>query len=113
MQPRDNFLLKTIITFCDEISSAIETYSIDKERVANDSTMMAVLAFFVQQIGESASKLSKEFKESHPEIEWAAIVGMRHRIVHAYGKVFPDILWDTVQNDIPGLRNFCAGCVSE
>lgn len=107
MQPKDEFLVRTIITYCDEITSAIEEYSIDEEKVNNSTTIRAVLAFFVQQIGETANKISDEYKESHPEIEWKAIVGFRNHIVHAYGKIIPDILWDTVQNNIPELKKFC------
>jgi len=31
------------------------------------------------------------------------IVGMRHRLVHAYFDINLDILWQTVQEDLPGL----------
>ena len=112
MQPKDEFLIKTIITYCNEISLAMEEYSIDEEKVKNSSTMRAVLAFFVQQIGETANKLSDEFKDTHPEVEWKAIIGFRHRIVHAYGEIIPDILWDTVQNNIPELKEFCANLIN-
>ena len=112
MEPdKDLFLLKTISSYCDDILAAIKRFSIDGEKVKNDSDLRALLAFFVQQIGETASKLSDDFKESHPEIEWKTIIGFRNRIVHAYGKIIPEILWDTVQNDIPELKGFCAGMV--
>ena len=68
----------------------------------------AVLAFFVEQIGEEANNLSKEFRQAHPEMDWEAIVNFRHHIVHAYIGVIPDVLWDTVQNDIPELMDFCS-----
>ena len=35
-------------------------------------------------IGEAANLLTKELKEKHPEIEWHAIIGLRHALVHAY-----------------------------
>lgn len=38
----------------------------------------------VEIIGEAVYMLSKEFKESHPEVEWGAIEGMRHVLVHGY-----------------------------
>jgi uncharacterized protein with HEPN domain len=38
-------------------------------------------------IGEAAGKVSPGFQEAHPEIPWVAIVGMRHRLVHAYNDV--------------------------
>jgi uncharacterized protein with HEPN domain len=36
-------------------------------------------------IGEAASKLSREFRDVHPEIEWHDIIGMRRRLIHNYG----------------------------
>ncbi len=48
--------------------------------------------------------LSKEFKDSHPEVEWDAIQGMRHVLVHGYYQIEPGQLWDTVDNDLPLLK---------
>jgi len=36
-------------------------------------------------------------------IPWADIIGMRHRLVHAYLDINLDILWNTIQNDLPPL----------
>ncbi len=38
-----------------------------------------------------------------PDIPWDDIVGMRHRLVHAYFDINLDILWRTVQDDLPPL----------
>ena len=38
-------------------------------------------------IGENANKVSKEFRETHPEIPWHAMYGIRNVLVHAYGQV--------------------------
>lgn len=35
-------------------------------------------------IGEHAYNLTNEFKEKYPEIPWAKISGLRHRLVHNY-----------------------------
>ena len=35
-------------------------------------------------VGEAAYLLTKEFKESHPEVEWIPVIGMRHVLVHGY-----------------------------
>ncbi len=40
-------------------------------------------------IGEAARSLSAEFRRAHTEIEWATIVAMRNRLVHAYFDVKP------------------------
>jgi uncharacterized protein with HEPN domain len=38
-----------------------------------------------------------------PEIPWAAIVGMRHRVVHDYLHVDFDLVWDVVSRDLAPL----------
>jgi len=40
-----------------------------------------------------------------PSIPWEDIVGMRHRLVHAYFDINLDILWRTVQDDLPPLSS--------
>ncbi len=52
-------------------------------------------------IGESASKISPEFKKSQPHIPWINIVGMRNRLTHGYFDVDLDLVWTTVQDDLP------------
>lgn len=57
----------------------------------------------VEIIGEAASRLSAETKESHPDIPWHEIVGMRNRLVHAYFDVDLRLVWDTIRDDLPVL----------
>ena len=54
-------------------------------------------------IGEAAGRLPASFKQEHAEIEWAKIVGLRHRIVHEYFSVDLQIVWHIIQEDIPLL----------
>lgn len=59
------------------------------------------LVYAVQIVGEAVSKVSIEFRDEHPDIPWAIIVGMRHRLVHAYSDINNDILWTTVTEAAP------------
>jgi uncharacterized protein with HEPN domain len=52
-------------------------------------------------VGEAVSKVSIELREQNPEIPWAIIVGMRHRLVHAYSDINRDILWTTATEAAP------------
>ncbi len=54
-------------------------------------------------IGKAASQVSGEFQERHPEIPWRKIIGMRHRLIHAYNEVRLDVVWDVVQSDLAAL----------
>ncbi len=54
-------------------------------------------------IGEAAARVSEATRLKHSQISWADIVGMRNHLVHAYFDVDLDILWATVQDDLPPL----------
>src|SRR5690348_3443198 len=57
----------------------------------------------LQVIGEAARMISEQTKLSHPEIVWTTIAGMRNRIIHEYFRIDLEILWDTIQDNIPEL----------
>ena len=57
----------------------------------------------IEVMGEAAGRLSLEFRESHQEIPWARIRGMRNRMIHGYDAIDMDIVWDTVERDIPRI----------
>ncbi|MEM9449122.1 MAG: HepT-like ribonuclease domain-containing protein [Cyanobacteria bacterium P01_E01_bin.6] len=57
----------------------------------------------MQIIGEAARRVSLDFRNTHPEIPWKAIVGMRSKVVHDYLNVDEDVVWDTVKNDLAPL----------
>ncbi len=107
MAPSDKILIETIASYSETLLRALRDYSIDKETIADNLAFRGMTAFFVQQIGECAKKLSSEFKDNHSEIEWKAMGGLRNRIAHAYGRIDVEILWDVVEHDIPKLLGFC------
>ena len=51
-------------------------------------------------IGEAAGKLSNDFRERHPTIDWYNAINMRHRLIHAYGDVRLDIVWDVTSSKL-------------
>jgi uncharacterized protein with HEPN domain len=54
-------------------------------------------------VGEAASRVSPAFREQNGGVPWAAVIGMRHRIVHDYLDVDYDIVWDVVKQHLPRL----------
>jgi len=55
-------------------------------------------------IGEAASNVSEALQSAYPKLPWAAMIGIRNRLVHAYFEVDLFIVWDTVQSDLPPLK---------
>lgn len=54
-------------------------------------------------IGEAARHIPDSVEALDPSIPWAAIRGMRHRIIHEYAQVDVVIVWDTITHDLPPL----------
>ncbi|HRH38066.1 MAG TPA: DUF86 domain-containing protein [Flavobacteriales bacterium] len=69
----------------------------------------------IQIIGEAASRISKEFRDAHPEIEWPGIIGMRHRLVHDYFEIEEKLIWRVIETKLPEfyeqLKKILAGGV--
>jgi len=59
----------------------------------------------IEIIGEATKRLSEKIKEKHPEISWKDMAGMRDKLIHDYLGVDIDAVWDTVEEDIPALKN--------
>ncbi|MDX2212227.1 MAG: DUF86 domain-containing protein [Oculatellaceae cyanobacterium bins.114] len=54
-------------------------------------------------IGEASRRVSETTRQTLSTIPWAAINGMRNRLVHEYDEVDLDIVWSTVINSLPTL----------
>ncbi len=71
---------------------------LDNERLLNLSVVR-----LLEIIGEAATKIPREECLKYPEIPWHAIVSMRNRLIHAYGDIDLDIVWQVVQENLPIL----------
>lgn len=62
----------------------------------------------MEVIGEAAIKLHKvapDIATAHPDIPWKDMRTMRNKLIHDYFDVDLDIVWSTVQQDLPVLAN--------
>lgn len=59
-------------------------------------------------VGEATKRLSLDFRNTHPDIPWKDMAGMRDILAHQYDRVNLDTLWDLIQHDIPDLVELIA-----
>jgi len=67
----------------------------------------------LQIIGEAARSLSASVKNSHPEIPWSKIIGMRHILVHDYFDIDLPIVWNVVERELPELKKLVTAVLNE
>ncbi len=88
----------------DTANKAIDFVSgLSREDFDNNEQLRLAVTHLLQIIGEAARRVSLEFRGTHPQIPWKAIVGMRSKVVHDYLNVDEDVVWDTVKNDLAPL----------
>jgi uncharacterized protein with HEPN domain len=55
----------------------------------------------VEVVGEAAGSVSEVFRAQHPEVPWKKIKGMRNILIHQYGAVVPQTVYETVKTELP------------
>ncbi|MFH0964565.1 MAG: DUF86 domain-containing protein [Planctomycetota bacterium] len=98
---RDDAYLLDMLLAAREIRE--HATGVTRERFLGDSLLQNALMHLIQIIGEAARKISTEFREAHPEVPWAEVIGMRHRLVHEYFRIIPEKVWDVVEQEIAPL----------
>lgn len=76
---------------------------VDIEQLSKNDILLDSMLFRMIQISENAKNLTEDYKNSNLDIPWSAISGLRNRIVHDYGNVDLNVVFDTLKNDIPEL----------
>lgn len=95
--------VQDIIDAVDEINRFVD--GMDRAAfIADPKTVKAVLADF-QIIGEATSHVPREVQDAYPAVPWKLMRQMRNVVVHVYFAVEPVIVWQTIQDNLPGLRS--------
>lgn len=94
--------------YIDQILDAVRkiqtfTAGIDAPKFhADEKTQSAVILQLVL-IGEIAKQISEPTK-TEIDLPWKEIIGFRDRAIHNYFGIDLEIVWQTVQDDIPQLK---------
>lgn len=61
----------------------------------------------IEIIGEASNNIQRvapDFAAVHHDIPWLVMYAMRNRVSHGYDKVDFEIVWKTIQSELPALR---------
>jgi uncharacterized protein with HEPN domain len=108
---REELYLTDIVEAADAIQRFVA--GVQREDFFDDELRQSAVLQKLIVIGEAAARLPAEFRERHPEIEWADIVGFRNIAVHEYFAVNWSIVWVATTQDAPDLRRRVAKILRE
>ena len=100
---RDRERLEHIIDAIDRLQSGIENKSLDE--LYKDKLAYYGLVKNLEIIGEASYRLTKAFRDSHPDTPWEKIIGMRHILVHDYYNLDDDTIRYVIEDDLEPLRS--------
>lgn len=80
----DEYRLQRIAEPGNQLLGVIESRSIDRAQIMSDLETQWLITTPLFNIGEQANCISRELADSHPEVPWSQIAGLRHRLVHNY-----------------------------
>jgi uncharacterized protein with HEPN domain len=71
--------------------------------VTDDKSVFAVIRA-LEIIGEATKRLPQPLRDEHPQVPWSSMAGMRDNLIHDYSDVDRQLVWRTVQEEIPEVR---------
>lgn len=106
-KPRDSnqIILRKMIGYCDTISSLIARFEHSFNLYTTDMAFQLSCNMCIIQLGELTARLSEDFKAQHSEIPWHLIKAMRNIHTHDYERVDFNLMWHTLTEDIPELKD--------
>jgi uncharacterized protein with HEPN domain len=94
--------LKDILSTIAMAQSFVAHMTFD-EFQSDPKTAFAVIRA-LEVIGEATKNIPQSIRAQYPEIPWKGFAGMRDKLIHAYFGVNLEVVWDTIQQDLPQLH---------
>lgn len=103
MKYSDGQRIRKIYENAVNLHDIIVQKDIKKEELLTEIALQWMVTTPLYNMGEHAYHLSEEYKNSHNEISWLMIAGLRHRLVHDYDGINWNMIANVVYEELPIL----------
>lgn len=86
---------------------------VDQESYARNTQLQDAVIRRLEILGEAARRISEATRAAYPALPWRQMIGMRNHVIHVYDGVDIEVVWDTVQEDLPGLLAMLTEIIGE
>lgn len=99
---------KNDLAYTDHILKCIKKIrkfvkGIDKKEFSKNELIQDAIIRNFEVIGEASKKISADFKNVYYDIPWKEISGMRDKLIHDYLGIDIEVIWKTIEQDLPIL----------
>lgn len=98
---RDSATLGDISIACQRIARFKQGF--DRAAFLADIEKQSAVLHQLLVVGEAIRRLPPDVRARHPAIPWAKVGAMRNFLIHSYDRVDLDIVWDTIDREVPRL----------
>jgi len=103
VSPRNwKFRIEDILESLELISEY--TRSMNYKNWKKDRKTIDAVIRNLEVIGEAATHIPDDIQDQYPDVPWYQMKGMRNLLIHEYFGVDLDVLWRTIQDDLPALK---------
>jgi uncharacterized protein with HEPN domain len=88
--------IEKIMTYTADLSNCND---FERDVESFDATIMNFIV-----LGEIVGKLSENFREKHPGIDWRKIYAFRNVLAHDYFGIYAAEVWEIIQKHLPVLK---------
>lgn len=96
-------VIDDLVSWNEKVSSVEDYYS-----TQTGMQLLAANCTLITAIGEGVNRVNRilpDFlSDNFPDIPWRAIVGMRNHIAHGYFELDADLVFETIKEEIPDLK---------
>lgn len=99
---------REFIDFLNDIVVAAERSAefvagIDFPTFSRDAKTAYAVVRALEIVGEAAKRIPQDVRDANPDVPWRAMAGLRDKLIHDYTSVNLEVVWRTIQVDVPPL----------
>ena len=94
--------LQDILNAIEDVNNFVK--NMDQEEFKDDKKTFLAVVKCIEIIGEAAKNVPKSIRNRHEEVPWKDVAGMRDKLSHVYFGIDIEVVWKTIQRDLPILN---------
>lgn len=108
----DLYRLQRIVEIGHRLLETVEEMGITEEVLMSDFKAQWLVTTPLYNIGEQVNCVSSAVTDAYPDLPWASIAGLRHRLVHNYEgtnwSIIASIIFDELEGFVLQVENVMA-----